>query len=111
ATVSVVVDVPPVANNDTATVNEGGNVSINVAANDTDSDGTINPATIVITQQPTNGLVTVNSNGTVSYTHNGSETTTDSFQYTIKDNQGAPSNAATVTITVTPVNDSPMAVN
>jgi large repetitive protein len=111
ATVSVVVDVPPVANHDTATVSEGGTVSINLAANDTDSDGTLNLNSIVITQQPANGLVTVNANGTVSYTHNGSETTSDSFQYTIKDNQGATSNAATVSITVTPGNDAPVAVN
>jgi VCBS repeat-containing protein len=64
---------------------------------------------VVITQGPTNGSVTVNSNGTVSYSHNGSETTTDSFQYTIQDNDGAVSNTATVTITVTPVNDPPTA--
>jgi len=111
ATVTVAIGNAPVANNDTATVAEGGNVNIPVSTNDTDSDGTINPATIVITQQPANGSVTVNSNGSVTYTHNGSETTSDTFKYTIKDNQGLVSNAATVTVTITPVNDAPTANN
>jgi hypothetical protein len=101
----------PVAVNDTATLAEGGNTAINVAANDTDVDGTINLTSIVITTQPTNGAVVVNANGTVTYTHNGSETTSDSFAYTIKDNTGATSNVATVAITVTAVNDSPVANN
>lgn len=100
----------PTAVADTATVSEGGSQTINVSTNDTDSDGTIDPATIVITTNPTNGSVTVNSNGSVSYTHNGSETTTDSFQYTIKDNNGLASAPVTVSITVTPVNDNPTAV-
>jgi hypothetical protein len=111
ATVTILIGTAPVANDDTATLNEGASTTINVSANDTDSDGTINPASIVITQQPTRGTVTVNANGSVAYTHNGSETTSDSFSYTIKDNQGLVSNAATVSITVTPVNDNPVATN
>jgi VCBS repeat-containing protein len=101
----------PVAVNDTATVAEGATLSIPVSTNDTDVDGTIDPTSIVITQNPGNGTVVVNANGSVSYTHNGSETTSDSFKYTIKDNSGAVSGTATVTITVTPVNDAPVAVN
>ncbi|MBL8821071.1 MAG: tandem-95 repeat protein [Planctomycetia bacterium] len=114
ATVSITitpVNDPPAALNDTATVAEGGTVSINVASNDSDSDGTLALNSITIVQQPANGSVTVNNNGTVSYTHNGSETTTNTFTYTIKDNLGATSNTATVNITITPVNDPPVAVN
>jgi VCBS repeat-containing protein len=113
ATVSITVtpvNDAPIAVADSATVAEGATASINLATNDTDSDGTIDLTSIVITQNPANGSVTVNNNGTVSYTHNGSNTTTDSFQYTIKDNSGATSNVATVSITVTPVNDAPIAV-
>lgn len=102
---------PPVAVNDNATVDEGGNVIIPVSTNDTDVDGTIDPATIIITQQPQHGILTVNTDGTVKYVHDGSETTTDSFKYTIKDNNGAVSNEATVSITINPVNDPPVAVN
>ena len=43
----------------------------------------------------------------MDYTHDGSETTSDSFTYTIDDLSGATSNTATVDITVTPVNDAP----
>ena len=102
---------PPDAVNDSATVDEGGTVNIDLTANDTDVDGTVDDATIIITSGPTNGSVTVNANGTVDYTHDGSETTSDSFTYTVKDDDAATSNAATVTITVTPVNDPPDAVN
>ncbi|MFO0813068.1 MAG: Ig-like domain-containing protein [Gemmatales bacterium] len=101
----------PIAVNDTATVAEGGTVSIPVAANDSDPDGTLNLASILITQLPAHGTATVNSNGTVTYVHNGTETTTDTFKYTIKDNSGFASEAATVNITITPVNDAPVAVN
>ncbi|MGH8443365.1 MAG: Ig-like domain-containing protein, partial [Nevskiaceae bacterium] len=48
---------------------------------------------------------TLNTNGTFSYAHNGSETTSDSFTY--RANDGLDSNIATVTIAITPVNDAP----
>jgi VCBS repeat-containing protein len=91
---------PPIAANDTATVTRGGNTTINVAANDTSATSTIDPTSIAITQQPTSGTVAVNNNGTVTYTNNGAAAATDSFQYTIKDEDGTTSNAATVAITV-----------
>ncbi|WP_235660293.1 Ig-like domain-containing protein [Mycolicibacterium gilvum] len=102
---------PPVAVNDTVTVDEGGTTTLAVIANDTDADGDIDTATVVIVRQPTAGTATVNSDGTVSYASDGSEITTDSFEYTVRDVAGAVSNAATVIITVTPVDDAPVAVN
>ena len=99
----------PVAVDDLATINEGANASIDLAANDTDADGTIDLTSIVIVQSPANGSLVVNADGTVSYTHNGSETTSDSFTYTINDNNGLVSGTATANITVTPVNDPPVA--
>ena len=56
---------------------------------------------ITITDQ-VNGTAKLNADGTVTFTHDGSETTTGSFKYTIEDADGATSNKATVTITVTP---------
>ena len=101
----------PVANNDTFTVNEGSTTTLNLASNDTDVDGTVDLTSIVITGTPTNGSITVNTDGTVDYTHDGSETLADSFTYTILDDSGAVSNSGTVNINVTPVNDAPTATN
>ena len=104
ATVTITVvagDIAPVANNDLASLAKGTSTIINVAQNDTDSDGTIDPATIAVTQQPTNGSVVIHPDGTVTYTHNGSATVSDSFKYTIRDNLGLTSNIATVTISIT----------
>ncbi|BAN50029.1 retention module-containing protein [Metapseudomonas resinovorans] len=95
----------PVALADSATVAEGGSVVINVADNDRDIDDGLDLASIVIKSNPANGSLVVNANGTVSYQHNGSETTGDSFTYTIKDKAGVESNPVTVTIGVTPVDD------
>jgi VCBS repeat-containing protein len=92
---------PPVANNDTASVVRNASQSINVAANDTAPGSSINNASITITQNPTHGTAVANSNGTVTYTNNGDAATTDTFQYTIKNADGTTSNAATVNITVT----------
>ncbi len=114
ATVNLVVtpvnDVP-VATNDAFTVNEGSTANLDLAGNDTDVEGAVNPASIVITGSPTNGSVVVKGDGSVDYTHDGSETVADSFTYTIQDNNGAVSNSATVNMTVTPVNDAPVAHN
>ncbi|UCB56113.1 MAG: tandem-95 repeat protein, partial [Thiotrichales bacterium] len=99
----------PVAGNDVANVDEGGSVLIDVAATDTDIDDALDLNSIVITSLPANGTVVVNGDGTVTYNHNGSETLSDSFSYTISDISGAVSNSATVSLSVNPVNDPPVA--
>jgi len=101
----------PVANNEAFTINEGSITTLNLAANDSDADGTLDLASITITTAPTNGSIVVNADGTVDYSHDGSETLADSFSYTIMDNSGAVSNSGSVNITVNPVNDAPLANN
>jgi VCBS repeat-containing protein len=104
----------PVAVDDSILVNEGATITTvtnnatTLTNNDTDVDNVSLTTTIVT--QPTNGSVTLNTNGTFSYTHNGSETTTDSFTYKAYDGV-LNSNIATVSITVTPVNDAPLGNN
>ena len=91
---------PPVANNDNASTNPGVPVNIPVAGNDTDPDNNLNPGSITIVNNPGNGTVTPNPNGTVTYTPNpGFTSGTDTFTYQICDttNQCA---TATVTVTV-----------
>ncbi len=94
---------PPVANPDADTVAEGGVTITDLATNDTDSDGTIDLASIAIISGPANGALVVNLDGTVQYTHDGTDTLSDSYTYTVDDNSGATSNVATVTVTVNPV--------
>jgi VCBS repeat-containing protein len=98
--------------NDLATTDEDVVVVINVLANDSDVDGTINPATVNIIAQPTNGLAKVNPDtGQVTYTPTSNFYGYDSFRYRVMDNVGMQSNIATVSIFVNPVNDVPVARN
>ena len=111
---SVVVTVgpnsPPVANDDLSnTTNEDTPIVINVIANDTDSDGSIDPSTINITNDPILGTVVANNDGTTTYTPNQDANGTDEFAYTVDDNLGATSNQARVRVTINPLNDPPTA--
>ena len=100
----------PVAVADSFTVTEGSTTNLNLAANDSDADDGLDLSSITIVSGPTNGSIAVNTDGTVDYTHDGSETVADSFTYTIDDLAGSTSNTVTVNLTVTPVNDAPIAV-
>jgi hypothetical protein len=72
-----------------------------VLANDSDADGNLNPASVRIVSPPNKGgTVTVNTNGTVSYTPKKGYKGVESFGYTVKDSLGATSNTATATVTV-----------
>jgi VCBS repeat-containing protein len=57
---------------------------------------------------PAHGALTLNTNGSFTYTPNADFNGTDAFQYQAKDAAGALSNVATVTITVGAVNDAPV---
>ena len=100
----------PVAVNDSATTNEDTAVTITVLANDTDVDAGDTKAINSITQGA-HGTVVVNGDGTLTYTPAANYNGSDSFTYTMKDAAGAVSNSATVTVTITAVNDAPVAVN
>ncbi len=93
---------PPIASDDSAIANENTPEIIDVLANDTDADGTIDPSSVVVTSQPANGAASANPDGTVTYTPDTGFTgpATDSFQYTVNDNSGATSSPATVTVTM-----------
>ncbi len=102
AIASVVGNQAPVAVNETVAVPRLGSTAIDVLANDYDIDGTIDPATIVITQQPSTGSAAV-VGGQIVYTPpNGNSPIRNALfvKYTVADNLGAVSNVATVTINV-----------
>src|SRR5207237_6067509 len=113
-TVSPVNDAP-VAANDAYTTNEDTALTIaapGVLGNDTDPDaGDTRTAVLVTASGPANGTLTVNADGSFTYTPNLNFNGTDSFKYQAKDAAGALSDSATVTITVNAVNDAPVATN
>jgi VCBS repeat-containing protein len=100
---------PPVAANDTFTTNEDEPLQVaapGVLVNDSDADK--DPLTAVKVGDPTHGSVTINTDGSFTYTPLANYNGSDSFTY--KANDGlSDSNTATVTITVNPVNDPPVA--
>lgn len=114
ATISVTITaVPdsPIANHDSFTVAKGSFVSGNVLSNDTNPDG---PVTLAVVAADTksnfplaHGTLTLNTNGSFAYTHNGDNATTDSFTYRAT-NGSLNSSPATVTITI---NQPPVASN
>lgn len=92
---------PPVANDDTDTVAKGGSVTTDVLANDSDPDNPNSELTVGIVTAPLWGTATVQADGTITYAHDGSETTADSYVYQICDPDGL-CDTATVAITITP---------
>jgi hypothetical protein len=114
ATVSVTVtcvDDLPVAVDDSATMDEDpGATTIDVLANDTDMDA--GPITVAEVTQPGNGTVLITNGGAdltyesdADYCNDPPGTDPDTFTYTL--NGGS---TATVSVTVTCVNDAPAAV-
>jgi hypothetical protein len=106
ATVTVTVNRPPDAVNDTATTERDKPVTIPVLANDTDADGDKLDVTAVA--GATNGTATRNANDTVTFTPAAGFVGTAGFTYTIRD-AGKATDTATVTISVTQPNRNPVA--
>src|SRR5262249_7942666 len=105
----------PVANPDSYFTNEDTPLSVNAATgvlfNDTDIDTPAGSLTAILVSGPSNALsFTLNANGSFDYTPKANFNGTDSFTYKANDGS-ADSNVATVTITVTPVNDAPTIQN
>ena len=100
---------PPVAVDDSYATNEDTPLSQTdpgVLGNDTDDD----PITAIKVTEPSNGSVTLNSDGSFTYTPSADFNGSDSFTYKANDGK-LDSNIATVTISVNPVNDDPIAVD
>ena len=142
-TFSVTLGNPPVAANDTDSVNEDATVTQStgsglLVADDTDADGnTLTVTQIAVTGSGDNavtasstynsgspetvtgtyGQLTVGADGSYTYVANQSaaddldagDRVTDSFTYTVSD--GINTDTATLIITVTGINDAPVAVN
>jgi hypothetical protein len=97
----------PVAVDDSLTVAEDTPGSMNVLANDLDGDGDL--LTVTALTDPAHGTATIGAGGLVTYTPDLDYAGPDSFGYTASD--GTATADGTVSVTVSPVNDPPNALN
>ncbi len=114
ATVTITVNdanIAPNAVNDTLTLNEDvSTVTGDLLANDTDANS--DSLSIVGFDSVTGqgGIITTAAGNSLRYTPAANFTGSDSFTYTVSDGRGG-TDTATVSVTVTPVNDAPVAVD
>ncbi|MEN8258461.1 MAG: Ig-like domain-containing protein, partial [Thermodesulfobacteriota bacterium] len=99
---------PPVAQNTSFTTQEDSTAKGTFVVSDLDGD----PLTTSIVTNGTLGNATITNSltGTYSYTPDPDVSGTDSFTYKANDGT-ADSNVSTITITITPLNDQPLAAN
>ena len=102
-TVTAVNDAP-IAHDDSATIDEDHSVTIDVLANDTDIDSS---SLSVTGASASHGSVTINQDGTLTYTPDANYGGSDTIVYTISDGDGGTSSAS-VTVGITPVADAPL---
>lgn len=101
----------PAATNDSYSTNEDTALVVpagGVLSNDTDADS--DPLTAAVVTNPSHGTLTLNADGSFTYTPVANYNGSDSFTYRANDGSDN-SNVATVTITVNAVNDLPVANN
>ena len=102
ATVSIAVSAPdnqpPMAVDDMASTTQNQAIFVDVLSNDTDPEGDA-LVNLTIAQQPTMGSVTT-AGRSVRYTPDNGASGTDTFLYTVDDDQGNTSNPAQVQISV-----------
>ncbi len=119
AAVSITINQPPMAVDDSATVAISGTVTTldsgqtSLLFNDDDPNGDSLTLQTAAVSGPASGSVTLNANGTFSYSHNGNAATSDAVIYRVCDD-ASPSlcDDATLSITITAApNQSPQAVN
>src|SRR5207249_4477827 len=95
----------PVASPSSATLAEDTPTSVSLPASDVDGD----TLTVTSVGSPAHGTAVIQG-GNVRYTPNANYNGGDSFPYTVSDGNGG-TDTASVAVTVTPVNDPPVATD
>jgi hypothetical protein len=89
---------PPVAVNDSITINPGGEALIPVLAND--FIPSLFPASVALASSPSHGAAQAHPDGRILYVHDGGPSTSDQFNYIVQNSLGATSGVATVFVTI-----------
>ncbi|WP_158640515.1 DUF7507 domain-containing protein [Anseongella ginsenosidimutans] len=90
----------PIANDDEGEVETGDEVIITIMDNDETDGSPLDPASVEIIDEPLHGTLTVNPDGTITYTPDPDFAGEDAFTYRVQDEDGNWSNVAIVDITV-----------
>jgi hypothetical protein len=102
-TASTAINSAPVSANDSVTTDEDNPIAFSLTATDSENDS----LSYNVVTPPTKGQLTLNGNQ-VDYVPYVNETGEDVFNYKVNDGY-QDSNTATITLTINPVNDSPVA--
>ncbi|NOT22470.1 MAG: DUF4347 domain-containing protein [Nitrospiraceae bacterium] len=98
----------PIAGNDSYSIQEDGTLTVDASsgllATDMEIDGDV--STVILVNGPSNGTLHLSADGSFVYRPNANFSGTDTFAYKVNDGM-VDSNVASVTITVSPVNDGP----
>lgn len=103
----------PIANGDILVIPEDGSGTADVASNDTDVEGGLDPTSVSVSSGPSNGSFTIDPiSGEINYSPDPNFNGFDTIIYQICD-AGTPvlCDTALLVIEVTPVNDPPLAVD
>ncbi|MFT4923992.1 MAG: hypothetical protein ACI8WB_000070, partial [Phenylobacterium sp.] len=101
-----VITVIPGTTDDSATVDEDAVVAIDVLANDPGEGSELNPASVTVQTAALHGATSINTaNGFITYSPENNFVGSDTFSYVVTDLSGLVLPEATVTVTVSNVND------
>lgn len=106
-TFTILVPDAPIANDDSAALDEDTALAIDVMTNDIGVG--LDAASLVVVQAPAHGSAVVDA-GLIRYVPASDYNGVDSFSYRVEDALGQTSNVGTVVLTINPINDAPLAV-
>jgi hypothetical protein len=98
---NIQVPFPPIVGDDRAQTAFNQPVNINLVANDSDPDGTLDFAQLTVIEPPSHGIVAVNpQTGACTYIPAAGYNGSDRFSYRICDDEGVDSNIGFVSISI-----------